>query len=68
VKPVSQSYLTSLWNQETFPKDRDRRFHTLTNRFSRHFTLAVLVVALGTAAFWLTSGDPARASRRPSRC
>ena len=63
VKPVSQSYLASLWSHKTFQKHRDRSFETLTNRFSRHFTLAVLVVALGTAAFWLGSGDPARALR-----
>ena len=61
VKPVSQSYLASLWNQGTFPKDRDRSLQTLTNQFSRHFTLAVLAVALGTAAFWLVSDDSARA-------
>jgi Cu+-exporting ATPase len=63
VKPVSQSYLASLWSHKTFQKDRDWSFETLTNRFSRHFTLAVLVVALGSAAFWLGSGNPARALR-----
>jgi Cu+-exporting ATPase len=63
VKAVSQSYLTSLWAQETFQKDRDGGVQTLTDRFGRRFTLAVLLASLGTAAFWLASGDPGTAFR-----
>jgi hypothetical protein len=39
VKPVSQSYLTSLWNDEAFRKGRNDDRNTLTNRYSRRFTL-----------------------------
>lgn len=60
VKPVSQSYLTSLWNDEAFRKQRDDTFATLTNRYSRRFTPLVLAVSLLAAAGWAIAGDPAR--------
>jgi len=60
VKPVSQSYLTSLWNHAAFRKDRGDNFDTLTNRYSRRFTLIVIGVALGAALFWTVSGDLSR--------
>jgi Cu+-exporting ATPase len=52
VKEVSQSYLTSLWNQETFSKEKNGTIHTLTDRYSRRFTRIVLAVAVGAALFW----------------
>jgi Cu+-exporting ATPase len=52
LRPVSQSYLTSLWSHEAFRKDRDLRLKRLLNRFSRGFTLAVIALALGAAAWW----------------
>jgi Cu+-exporting ATPase len=52
VKEVSQSYLTSLWNQETLNKEKKGSLGSLTNRYSRHFTKIVLGVALGAAVFW----------------
>ena len=52
VKAVSQSYLTSLWNQEAFRKDRSATLNTLTNKYSRWFTKIVIAIALGSAAFW----------------
>lgn len=61
VKPVSQSYLTSLWNHAAFQKRREDSLNTLTNRFSRRFTLIVVGVALAAAAGWLATGDAPRA-------
>jgi Cu+-exporting ATPase len=61
VKPVSQSYLTSLWNDPAFKKQREDQLETLTNRYSRRFTRIVIGVAAGAAVFWLASGNPARA-------
>jgi Cu+-exporting ATPase len=52
IKAVSQSYLTSLWNQEAFRKDKADTLDTLTNQFSRRFTRMILAIALGAAAFW----------------
>ncbi len=53
VKPVSQSYLTSLWSNEIFRKDSGVSLDTITNRYSRRFTWVVLSVALAAAAVWL---------------
>lgn len=52
VKAVSQSYLTSLWNQEAFRKDAGETLATLTNKYSERFTRIVIVIALGSALFW----------------
>jgi Cu+-exporting ATPase len=61
VKPVSQSYLTSLWSHEAFRKERVDNLNTLTNRYSRRFTRLVVAVAFGAALFWIVSAQPARA-------
>lgn len=47
VKDVSQSYLTSLWNHQSFRKENERKFDRMTGKVSRVFTLVVLVLALG---------------------
>ena len=60
VKPVSQGYLTSLWNHEAFQKDSGQDLNTLTNRYSRRFTRIVIAVAVLAAAFWMITGDAAR--------
>jgi Cu+-exporting ATPase len=52
VKEVSQSYLTSLWNQDLLSKDKKPSLETLTNRYSRRFTIIVLAVAAGAALYW----------------
>jgi len=53
LKPVSESYLTSLWNNEAFRKQRDDDLNSQTNRYSRRFTVTVIGVALAAAVFWL---------------
>jgi P-type Cu+ transporter len=52
VKAVSQSYLTSLWNQDAFRKDKAESFNALTNNYSQRFTKIVIAIALGAAAYW----------------
>ena len=52
VKPVSQSYLTSLWNQDAFSRERTDDFDSITNRFSPWFTGAVILIALAAAIHW----------------
>jgi Cu+-exporting ATPase len=59
VKAVSQSYLTSLWNQPIFRKEKGTAFETLTDQYSRRFTKIVLAIAIGAAIFWSVR-DPAR--------
>ena len=53
VKPVSESYLTSLWNNEAFRKRRDDDLDSQTNRYSRRFTVAVVGIAVAAAVFWM---------------
>lgn len=55
VKPVAQSYLATLWNNEAFRKNRDNDLDSLTNRYSRHFTKLIISVSLAAAAFWMFS-------------
>lgn len=52
VKAVSQSYLTSLWNQDAFRKDKNALLNQITNTYSQRFTKIVLGVAVGAAVFW----------------
>ena len=51
-KAVSQSYLTSLWNQDAFCKAKSDTLDNLTNRYSQRFTKLVIAIALGSAAYW----------------
>ncbi len=60
IKPVEQSYLTQLWNNEVFTKGERVDFKTLTDRISKHFTLAILVIATGAAVWWWMV-DPSKA-------
>ena len=62
VKPVSQSYLTQLWNHDSFrqtegnqPIKTERA--TLPNRINRYFTPVVLSISLGSFLFWTLSGE-----------
>ncbi len=52
-KKVSQSYLTRLWNSEHFAKARKSKVETFQQTVSHYFTIALLVIAFGAAAFWL---------------
>lgn len=50
---VSQSYLTQLWSNDAFKKDKDSSFKTLTDSISKYFTVAVLTIAAISTGFWL---------------
>lgn len=51
-RPVSQSYLTDLWNNEVFRKEGEGRFKSLTDRISAWFTAVILVIAGISTAYW----------------
>ncbi|MDT0678446.1 heavy metal translocating P-type ATPase [Autumnicola musiva] len=53
LKEVQQSYLTELWSDEVFQKDKAALFKTLTNQISKRFTLGVISVAVIAAVFWM---------------
>ncbi|MEC8831016.1 MAG: heavy metal translocating P-type ATPase metal-binding domain-containing protein, partial [Bacteroidota bacterium] len=45
LKSVSQSYLTQLWGNSVFSKDKASQFQTLTDSIGKRFTIAVLSIA-----------------------
>lgn len=53
IKSVEQSYLTQLWSNAIFDKNKEEGFTTLTNAISKHFTITVLSIAFIATAFWL---------------
>lgn len=52
VKPVCQSYLTSLWNHAIFKKQSIESLDSLINHYSQRFTRIILGIALASAAYW----------------
>ena len=52
-KEVQQSYLTQLWNQTENNFDSDIKLKTIIDRVSQYFTLAVVLIAVSSAIFWL---------------
>ena len=59
VKPVSQSYLTQLWNNEAFTGKQDNRLQTFSERVSKYFIVILLVIAFAALLYWLPA-DPKR--------
>jgi Cu+-exporting ATPase len=53
IKKVSQSYLTSLWNDCIFRTPEKPRIDVLTDSVARYFTIAILSVAAAAAAYWM---------------
>jgi len=53
IKSVSQSYLTSLWNEEAFVKDQETQASKLANKVGTYFTVVILLIAFATLLFWL---------------
>lgn len=54
-KSVEQSYLTQLWSNDVFNKNKQEGFTTLTNAISKRFTLAVLSIATIATAYWIAA-------------
>ena len=55
IKNVSQSYLTELWNNEIFSAKDKIKHEPLINVISKYFTVAIILIALGSALWWLPS-------------
>ncbi len=53
LKPIAQSYLTQLWSNDIFRKDKTGIFESLTDSISKRFTGAILSVAFISTIFWL---------------
>lgn len=56
-KSPSQGYLTDLWNNESFDKEKTHGLESLANRISGKFTFIVLFIALTSLVFWIWSGQ-----------
>ena len=59
IKPVSQSYLTSLWNNETFSKKNFEE--NFNDKIAKYFSLVSFVIAFGAAGYWLYLNDSSKA-------
>lgn len=59
-KPVSQSYITQLWNHQAFKTSKDDARELLINVISKYFTAIVLLLALMSSVYWLII-DPGKA-------
>jgi len=53
LKSVEQSYLTQLWSNDVFSKNKDDGFTNITNAISKHFTVTILSIAAVATAYWL---------------
>jgi len=57
-KPVSQSYLTKLWNNDVFEKESNDHLSHLSDTVAKYFTIAVLFIALLAGLYWMNvSGE-----------
>lgn len=54
VKPVSQSYLTKLWNNETFSGQKDP-IRTFSDTASKYFSIVLLFIAFTAGLFWVNT-------------
>ncbi|GAA4767858.1 MULTISPECIES: heavy metal translocating P-type ATPase [Flavobacterium] len=53
LQSVSQSYLTQLWSNDVFQKHIDRKYKTITDKISRYFTPALLLLAIVSFSYWI---------------
>ncbi|HZS03535.1 MAG TPA: heavy metal translocating P-type ATPase metal-binding domain-containing protein [Blastocatellia bacterium] len=58
-KEVSHSYLTQLWNDEAFRKEKRSSLVDLSDAFGKYFTIIVGIIAAGAALYRLPDVDKA---------
>ena len=52
IKTMSQSYLTQLWSNDVFAKNKEDDFKSITDSISKNFTIAVLLIATISGGYW----------------
>ncbi|PAC27417.1 ATPase P [Flectobacillus sp. BAB-3569] len=52
LKEVSQSYLTQLWNNDTFQKSQDSKIKTFSDLVGKYYTISVLTIAACVSIYW----------------
>ncbi len=53
LKKVDQSYLTKLWDEDSFSIDKEAKTQTLIARIGKYFTLTIMSIAVITLVYWL---------------
>lgn len=53
IKKVSQSYLTKLWDEDTFRIDKESQTQTLIGVIGKYFTITIMSIAVLTLIYWL---------------
>ncbi|ARK09762.1 heavy metal translocating P-type ATPase metal-binding domain-containing protein [Fibrella sp. ES10-3-2-2] len=62
VRDVSHSYLTQLWNNDAFKKDKPSRAKTFADAVGTYFTITVLTLATLIGGYWyVVAGQPTTA-------
>ncbi|MCB0481110.1 MAG: heavy metal translocating P-type ATPase metal-binding domain-containing protein [Flavobacteriales bacterium] len=51
-QPVSQSYLTDLWNQAAFKTQKSSGYESIIDKVSQYFTVVIMFIAVGSWVFW----------------
>ena len=52
IKKVSQSYLTKLWNSDTFTKESRHRLSDLSDKIAGYFTFVIILIAAAAGIYW----------------
>lgn len=52
VKEVSQSYLTKLWDADTFKENKEEKNKSFIHKLSRYFTYVLFSIAIITGIYW----------------
>ena len=60
VKPVSQSYLTGLWNNGNFSPEHNE-LQNFNDTVAKYFSLVTFIIAFTSAFYWMHSSDSTRA-------
>ncbi|MFN7926638.1 MAG: HAD-IC family P-type ATPase [Blastocatellia bacterium] len=58
-KAVSHSYLTQLWNNDAFRKEKRTSLVDISDAFGKYFTIIVSVIAILAALYWWPDKDKA---------
>ena len=59
IKPVSQSYLTGLWNNEHYKNNADKQ--NFNDSIAKYFSIGVFLIAFSAAAYWFFQHDSHKA-------
>lgn len=53
IKNVDQSYLTKLWDEDTFSSDREGKTQMFISEVGKYFTITIMSIAVLTLIYWL---------------